>query len=113
MRAMDVLERMGFKARAPVPLRSFADPAQREAWVREKDMQVFTVWRNAPILPDEVDLFVSHPFDFENAWREAFEQRIADGTRVTFVDRRRLMDMKRQAGRPKDLADISELERFS
>ena len=113
LRAVQVLEEMGFTPRLPVPMKSFADPVLREQWIREKDMTVFTVWRNSQPIPDEVDIFVSHPFDFTEAWQCAHRQSVPDGTILTFVDRNRLIDMKRIAGRQKDLLDISELERLS
>ncbi len=112
LRAMNVLEQMGFTPRLPVSMKSFADPVIRDQWIREKDITVFTVWRDALPIPDEVDIFVSHPFDFTEAWQNAHRQSAPDGTVFTFVDRQRLIAMKRTAGRPKDLLDISELERL-
>src|SRR5512145_2002337 len=66
-RAMDALVGLGYRSRAPVPAERFADPAEREAWVAEKGLTVFSLWSDrTPGL--ELDLFVREPFDFEQAW---------------------------------------------
>lgn len=110
--ALEELARRGFRPRAPVPLADFADPTLRASWVHDKDMQAFTMWRHEqPHLPDEVDLFISEPFPFAQAWAESLAQNTPAGLRLHFVDRRRLAAMKRLAGRPKDLLDLTELER--
>jgi hypothetical protein len=47
---------------------------------------------------------------------ECFAKRVEatiDGTRVWFIDRESLLQNKRAAGRPKDLADIEALTRVA
>lgn len=107
-RALDALEAAGFRPRAPVLLRALADPATRRSWVEEKNMQVFSLWH--PELPGfEVDLFVEEPFDFEAAWQRRLDVDL-ETTRAPVVDRADLIELKRSAGRPQDLADVAALE---
>jgi hypothetical protein len=106
--ALAALERLGYRPRAPVPLRAFADPSQREDWARTKGMTVFSLW--SPDLPGtEVDLFVSEPIRFEDAWLRRVRADLG-GALVNVAALRDLTEMKRRAGRPQDLEDVRALE---
>lgn len=105
--AITALEVMGYRPRAPVPFSQFADPRKRAEWISAKDMLAFSLYRADA--GTELDLFISLPFDFGQAWRERLESEIDIGVVASFVDLRRLMDMKRKAGRPKDLEDLRVL----
>jgi hypothetical protein len=109
-RAIAGLKDLGYRARIPEPIESFTDPAKRAAWTRDKDMLVFTVMKNE----SEVDLFLNHPFAFDDAYANAVWATARDDARVRlpFVDIDRLIDMKRQAGRPQDLIDLEHLVAF-
>jgi len=107
-RALGALERMRFRARAPVPLSSFADPDLRRSWIETKNLQVFSLWRED--LPGfEIDLFVKEPFDFDAAWQRRVEVPLSGTTApvVCLVD---LLALKRRAGRARDLDDVTALE---
>jgi hypothetical protein len=107
-RAMDALDRLGFRPRVPVPAASFADPVQRERWIREKGMMVFALWH--PARPaSTVDVFVRAPFDFAAVHRRAVRVRL-DLAEVAVASLDDLIAMKRRAGRPVDLADCEALE---
>jgi len=113
-RCVRALTALGFKPRAPVPFMAWTDPAERLRWQEEKDMKAFSVWRSSAGFHHEIDLFLAHPFPFAEAlasalWREA----APGGPAVPFVDRARLIAMKRSAGRPNDLVDIAALERLT
>jgi len=108
LKAITALDAMGYRPRAPVPFSQFADPLKRAEWRDSKDMLVFSLYRADA--GTELDLFLSLPFDFDQAWGERLESDIDVGVVASFVDLRRLMDMKRKAGRPKDLEDLSVLQ---
>ena len=106
--ALSALESLGYRPRAPLPLRSFADARQREEWRRTKDLTVFSLW--SPELPGtEVDLFVADPFPFEPAWSRRLDADLG-GLRASVASLSDLIEMKRRAGRPRDLEDVRELE---
>ena len=44
LRAIDALVRLGLHPRVPVNPRDFADRSIREAWIRERGMQVFSMF---------------------------------------------------------------------
>jgi hypothetical protein len=110
-RALKAFEILGFAPQAPVPLSSFANPQNREAWFREKNMKVFSLWH--PAHPGfAVDLFVREPFDFEVVYRRALKVPL-EGVEATVVSRSDLMEMKRAAGRVQDLEDVAALSELS
>jgi hypothetical protein len=105
--AMETLDGLGFRPRAPVPLRAFADPGQRDRWAAEKNMQVFSLW-HPNIAGFEVDLFVESPIPFDDAFARAVLALIGDSiVPVASIDD--LIAMKRAAGRPRDHEDIEAL----
>ncbi|HEY6001176.1 MAG TPA: nucleotidyl transferase AbiEii/AbiGii toxin family protein [bacterium] len=110
-RGFRALARLGYSPRVPVTAEQFADAAVREGWVREKGMRVLNLFsdrhRETPI-----DIFVEEPFDFDKAFAAARCEEIEPGVTMRFVDRRRLIAMKKRAGRPKDLDDIEHLRRL-
>lgn len=108
-RGMEALDGLGYKPKVPVRASEFADAAVRRRWIEEKGMVVFQLvsdrFRHVPI-----DVFVTEPFDFNRAYACATWKELNRELRVPFVDVRRLLAMKRAAGRPQDLADVAELE---
>src|SRR6266545_3039252 len=108
-RAIGVLSDLGYRPRAPVELVDFADGEKRRLWVREKGLAVFSLF--SPEHPaTEIDLFIEPPFDFDRAYARAARFEVATGIVATFVGRTDLIEMKRKAGRPQDLADVAGLE---
>lgn len=102
------LEGLGYRPRVPVTAEAFADPRQRAEWIRGKRMTVLGFhsdrYRDTP-----VDVFVSEPFDFDEEYRLALVEDVAPGVPVRIVRLETLLRLKREAGRPQDLADLAEL----
>ena len=107
-KAIAVLTAIGLAPRVPVDAREFADPAKRDAWMRERNMRVFTmIDPNNPLR--QVDLFVESPIRFDDLWSRA-ETIHLDSTDVRVASIPDLVEMKRRAGRPQDFVDIEALE---
>lgn len=111
-KAMEELAVLGFKPRMPVPMAAFADPDQRRLWQTEREMIVFTVWRDGPGGFEQVDLFLREPFPFAEAWQQRYQAQLGDGLEIPCLDLGRLITMKEEAGRPKDFDDIQHLRRL-
>ncbi len=78
----------------------------READFTEQDLVI-----QIGVPPVRIDLLTSvSGLTFEPVWAERIEVEI-DGLTVPVIGRRALIENKRAAGRPKDLADIHDLER--
>lgn len=108
-RAVEALSALGYRPRAPVPFADFENREKRQQWIREKGLTVFSLF-SAEHPATEIDLFVEPPFDFERAYAQAVRLEIGPEVSATFVSRADLVEMKRRAGRPQDLADLAGLD---
>jgi hypothetical protein len=63
LKALQTLEAMGYKPTVPVKLTDFADPAIREAWIRDKGMMVFQMYSDQTRM--SIDIFVQYPLDLK------------------------------------------------
>lgn len=78
--------------------------------LREEDFTEPDLVIQIGVPPVRIDLLTSvSGLTFEPVWAERIEVEI-DGLTVPVIGRRALIENKRAAGRPKDLADIHELE---
>lgn len=108
-KAVAALSKLGYRPRAPVRIEEFADAPTRERWVKEKGMRVFSLW-SSEHQATEIDLFAQAPFDFADAYACAARLEVSPGLPATFVDLDRLLELKGQAARPRDLQDIERLK---
>ncbi len=106
-RALKALTEIGYRPKIPVAATDFADPEKRKSWIREKGMVVFQLisdrFRFEPL-----DIFVTEPFDFVAEYDRAMWKQINSDVAAPIVGVKQLLDMKRAAARPQDLADIAE-----
>jgi hypothetical protein len=110
MRFVRTLTDRGLQPLLPVKAEEFADPAIRDSWVVERNLEVFSMHDPAnPMLV--VDLFASPPIEFDALWARAVRARIANAEiRIAAIED--LVRMKELAGRPKDQDDIRHLLRI-
>jgi predicted nucleotidyltransferase len=106
-RAVEGLLTAGFKPGVPVDARLFADAAVRERWRTESGMLVFSFWDPENRRPT-VDLFADYPMDFELLYRDAVALPLA-GVSVRVASLPHLIEIKKAAGRPKDIDDARRL----
>lgn len=99
-----VLNDKDFKPKVPVQAMEFADASKREQWIKEKGIQVFSMYH-----PDQigltVDIFVRYPIPFDELWAR-YEVMDLDYVNVRVCSIDDLIAMKQQSGRHKDLADM-------
>jgi len=104
LRAIDLLTSLGYRPRAPVDPRGFADPATRQSWVNEKGLLVMSFFNPSNAML-EVDLFVDYPIPKEKLW-ESSKLIDVSGVNVRVCSIDHLIEMKLAASRPKDLEDV-------
>jgi hypothetical protein len=108
IRAFAALRTLGYFPRVPITAEQFSSSEERHRLIAEKDMKVLNFWsdrhRETPL-----DIFVTEPFVFDEEYARAELREISPGVVVRIVSLPTLFEMKRAAGRPKDLADIDEL----
>lgn len=83
-RALSALGGLGYEPAIPATFAQFADPVQRERWVREKNMQVFQLWSDNH-LETPIDIFVTEPFGFDEEYSRAVIKPLLDDLPVRFV----------------------------
>ncbi len=106
-KAIRALVSGGFAARVPVDPMQFADQQIRAEWIEAKGMKVFSLFhKDAPEL--NVDLFSHHPVPFDDLWSNSVVMNL-DGIPIRVCSIDHLIELKRIAGRHKDLADIEQL----
>ncbi len=109
--ALRALEAIDYHMSVPVTPEAFADRQLREQWRREKGMIVLKLWsdkhRRTPI-----DVFIYEPFDFERELAAARWESLSADLKAPIVSYETLVQMKREAGRPQDLADVVDLARI-
>ena len=107
-KAINVITSLGLKPRAPVDPMQFTDESIRESWVTDKNMLVFSFFDpNNPLMV--LDVFIREPFPFDEMLKRAVHMNIGELS-VPVCDINDLIEMKKKAGRPKDLEDIKYLE---
>lgn len=106
--AWRALGAIGYQPIVPVNAADFADATLRQRMIDEKGMKVLQFYadnhRETPI-----DVFVSEPFDFTNEYSRALSKPLGSH-QIRYVSLETLLAMKRDAGRPQDLADIQQLQ---
>lgn len=107
-----VLESIGYRMGVPITAEQFADETQRKLWREEKGMLVLKLWSDSHNRTP-IDVFVYEPFDLDEELEQASKVALSDHLEVPVVSLPTLLRMKREAGRPQDLADIDELEKLA
>ncbi len=109
-RGMQSLASVGLQPRLPVSMEDFADAAKRTDWFENRNMQVFPLWDPTNRMRS-VDVFVREPIDFDLLLADAVTKDL-DGLAVRVASIAHLIEMKRRAGRPRDLEDIDMLQKI-
>jgi hypothetical protein len=108
-RAFDALAKASYKPGVPVRPEQFADAAERERLIREKSMVVLNFWSDR-FRETRLDVFVAEPFDFDGEYEQGLREELLPGIELHYPRIETLIQMKKLAGRPKDLQDIDFLE---
>lgn len=106
--AFRALGALGYRPLVPVTAEQFADANIRQAWIDQKGMVVLNLASDRH-RETNIDFFVTEPFDFDLEYERAYRQELAPGLVLRLAGIDVLIEMKRKAGRAKDLADIEEL----
>ena len=108
-RGLHELQSIGYLMAIPVTPEAFANAELREHWRAEKGMLVLKMWSDLH-RRTVIDVFVYEPFDFVREFALASKREVLPGVSAPVVRLDTLLQMKRTAGRPQDLADIASLE---
>jgi len=98
----------GYRPQVPVLPEEFANPTTRKMWLAEKNMRAFSLVDQANPMR-VVDLLLQPEVPFEELLAGS-EEVLLNKTPVRIASLDHLISLKRQAGRPQDLADIEQLQ---
>ena len=111
-KVVEVMERLGYDPRIPVPSKELTKQERRQKWMEEKGAKVFTfVHQQKPF--KQVDIFLSNPIDFEEAFKKKRVITMGNEFTITLISLDDLIVLKKASGRPRDLEDIKHLKRVS
>lgn len=110
--AVEALAGLGYRPIVPEPIERFADPQARREWFERRNMMVFSLVSD--VHPETtVDLFVNEPFDFDAEHDGAEVVDLGKGRTLRLLRLPALIEMKRAAGRGRDLDDIDHLQQIA
>ena len=98
------------KPRAPVPLESFLDLQQRNKWIKEKGMKVFSVYNPKKEI-EHIDIMLENYISFDRAYQNR-EVVSAVGIKISVLSIPDLIKLKKIAGRERDKIDIQALKQI-
>ena len=109
-RFIEVAKRFALGPVIPVPIDSLKNAELIERWHREKGMLAFAL-REPGVAGSVIDVLVRSEVPYDRLAAGAVSMRLF-GREVHVASIDHLLEMKRIAGRPKDLIDIDALERI-
>ena len=105
--AWNALLSIGYHPIVPIRPEQFAHERTRSYFAESKQMKVLQFYSDThPQTP--VDIFVTSPFPFDEEYDKA-PTKPFQGIPIRYVTLDTLIEMKRLAGQPQDLADIDQL----
>lgn len=109
-RAIRALIGAGFRPALPVDPEGLADEQTRQQWRDERGLLVLSFWDPENRRPT-VDVFTEAPLDFLQLWTSAVVMNIS-GHQIRVASLPHLIEIKRRAGRPRDIEDADRLEQL-
>ena len=107
-KAVEIVSKLGYKPRAPVNPKGFADSKQRTLWIKDKGLIVFSFYKSDnPLIG--LDFFVDYPMEFTGLLKRSVTKDLGKiPVRICSIED--LIKLKKKAGRPKDLEDVRILK---
>ena len=108
---LGTVEALRLRPVAPVDTDGLLDPAQRQKWVKEKNMLAFAL-RPPDVQGPTVDVLIDPPMDIEKVLTRAV-WRDVQGVRIPLISVEDLIRLKEKSGRAQDRSDIEHLLRLA
>ena len=102
------LTQWGYRPKLPIDPGDLADEMKRSSWIHEKGMKPLNFYSETlPI--GEIDIVVDAPIPYEELKSRAIRVELQD-EKIPTVSIHDLIELKLQAGRKQDLADVEHLK---
>jgi hypothetical protein len=108
---VELMNELGFRPKVPVPSEAFISADNRESWIQDKGMVVFSFYHPGEMF-SLVDVFVSEPIPYSEM-RARMDCKSVDDFSIPVASIQDLIKLKQIAGRPQDIEDIKALEALS
>lgn len=108
LKIVNILKKAGYHVKQPVDPVMIADKKTRQDWIRHKNMKAFNFYKGERTY-EEVDIIIDSPVDFKKAVKDAIRATVG-GIHLTVISPKNFIEMKKAAGRDKDLQDIEDLK---
>jgi len=108
LKVVNILKKAGYHVKQPVDPAMIADKKTRRDWIKNKNMKAFNFYKGQESY-EEVNIIVDSPVDFKEAIRGAIKVKAA-GLDLVVISPKKFIEMKKVAGRDKDLKDIEDLK---
>lgn len=102
------MKELGYIPKVPVNPDEFSNEEIRKQWIEEKNMVVFS-YRHDQNMMDIIDVFVDHPFPFEEMWNASKKIKLGP-LEIQVAGIEHMIKMKQKASRPKDDMDLRYLD---
>lgn len=102
-----VMKKLKYSPRLPIRLQTLNDKTQVQKWMKEKNLKAYTY--NSPrggIL--QLDIVIEESMRFGKIYKQKTVKRI-NGTNIPLIGFNDLINMKKHAGRQKDIEDTEAL----
>jgi len=109
---LTVFQKLGYRPTVPVQLMDFTNSENRHVWKMEKGMLVFQIISDRYV-DCPVDIFVEEPISFSEMYSARVEYEISPQLNIPIIGLTHLRRLKRDAGRPRDLLDLEELDQLN
>lgn len=109
--ALQVFAALGYRPTAPVELLDFLDPLKRRDWQTTKGMRVYQLISD-DLMDCPIDIFVEEPIAFSEMYPDRVEYELRPTFNIPVIGLAHLRQLKQQAGRPRDLLDLAELDKI-
>jgi hypothetical protein len=106
----NAIDKLGYKPKLPVTKEQFMIKQNREDWIKNKGMVVFSFYyRKNPL--KNIDLFVKEPIQFKIIQKNIKMVKI-EKLSIPLLSLKHLIQLKKKVNRQRDIIDISNLEKI-
>lgn len=109
IKLVNILKKAGYHVKQPVDPILLADEKTRRDWIKNKHMNAFNFYKGNELNYEEIDILIAISVDYREAIKDALDVK-AGGLTLKVISAKKLIKMKKAAGRDKDLMDVRELE---
>ena len=109
IKLVNILKKAGYHVKQPVDPVLLADKKTRMDWIKNKHMKEFNFYKGNELNYEEIDILIDSSVDYKEAIKDALDVK-ASGLTLKVISAKKLIKMKKAAGRDRDLMDVRELE---